>query len=747
MKRAWLALGLCAGLGWGFSSQAADSERSFATVPVVTDTISMKDMGLPNGLHFSKGQSVVGASFPLPDDKIVLNAQLILNAQYAAEQGEDTQERELDVQLNGESLGRIPLIGGSEARSFELEIPPVLLLSENHFSLHLHREQEREECAFKPAEQVALTILPDSRFTLTSRYLNVQPDLHLFPRPFLDRSQMGKAHLQFAFAHSFTADSLEAGALLASWFGVQADHRSLDTAVYLGRLPEKNGIVIGRPGDKIGGLTLPETAQPLIKVIHHPENPVWKLLLLVGNDAKQLQDAAWRVTRLGFDEGSVTALAEEADIPARQPYDAPRWMRTDRPVHFTELLKPEQKLSAFGLWHPPLRVNFRIAPDLFLWPGDKIALNIDYRFPQEAWIDEERSWLSVSLNNTFLDALPVYRQRPFERLRRLLASPGRQENKQLALDAWRLAGDNQLTLHFNIAHKSDVDCIGKSVSNIVSRIGNNAWIDLTKTRRFGLLPNLSWFIGASLPFSRLADYAQTVFLLPSQASEQHISTLLNLAGRAGSATGVTLTRHRVSLGPVAENQAILRDRDFIAISTMRDEAFNRALFADSVFEIRPDGLGVREPGVLRRMHDWLTGELRNDAAEADRYLSSNHDWRGFLSFRSPWADKRLVVLAIGSDGEQLARLNTDLDIPARNAGIRGDMTIITDGSDVRSFQAGPQYVHGRLPFHEMVMWYASRYAVLLALIVTGSSVLTGFFLFGFLKKRADKRLNKFDSHS
>jgi hypothetical protein len=65
-----------------------------------------------------------------------------------------------------------------------------------------------------------------------------------------------------------------------------------------------------------------------------------------------------------------------------------------------------------------------------------------------------------------------------------------------------------------VVPKDDVPCSVLLNSNIKSRITDDSWIDLSKTRHFSLLPNLSYFVGASFPFSRLADYSQTTLLLP-----------------------------------------------------------------------------------------------------------------------------------------------------------------------------------------------------------------------------------------
>ncbi len=65
---------------------------------------------------------------------------------------------------------------------------------------------------------------------------------------------------------------------------------------------------------------------------------------------------------------------------------------------------------------------FRAAPDLYLWDGETIPLQVGYRFPSESWINEDKSLLSVTLNGTFLNNLPMNKQGPLEKVWRYLGA-------------------------------------------------------------------------------------------------------------------------------------------------------------------------------------------------------------------------------------------------------------------------------------------------------------------------------------
>lgn len=174
---------------------------------------------------------------------------------------------------------------------------------------------------------------------------------------------------------------------------------------------------------------------------------------------------------------------------------------------------------------------------------------------------------------------------------------------------------------------------------------------------------------------------------------------------------------------------------------MAQHDFNQALLSSSPFTSHDNTLGVRTPSTWQKLQRWLAGDWTSDGVEADRYFSSNEAWRGFVSFRSPWSSDRLVVMALGSNDEQLARLHDDLTSARINAGIRGDAAIITNENGVRSFRVGSQFPSGEMPTQMMIVWYANQHSALLAILGLIMSTLCGLGLYAWLKKRARKRLN------
>ena len=708
--------------------------------PTVVSSLTFAQMGMPKGVQLSGGQLLGGASFTLPGDQVVTSAQLRLDVKVTPEMA--ARNATLELMLNGQSLGSVPLGAEEDDIShYQLDVPGQLMVSSNNLSFRIN-DGDAQQCMRDLTNRYGVTILPESRFSWEGQQLDVGDDLSHFPRPFFDNMQMTPASISISFPEKMSSEEISAAALVSSWFGIQTDYRGIAFNALRNKLPEKHGIVIGHPGEQVGELTLPQTSKPLLRIVDNPNNTVYKLLLIVGSDDSALRAAAWRLTRGDFAAQSGSLEVAAQTIPLSKPYDAPRWITTDRPVKISELLRKDQSMTVSGVWHEPLRVAFRAAPDLYLWDGESIPLQISYRFPSESWINEQRSQLSVTLNNTFLRNLPMIKQGILESLWRRLGGDARQEKLIIPLEPYLIYGDNQLQLYFNVVPKDNAPCNVLLNNNIKSRIAEDSWIDLSHTRHFSMLPNLSYFVGASFPFSRLADYSQTLLLLPDRPSETEVGTLLNMAARSGTATGTVLGNNRVVMGIPTGGASLeyLRQRDVLAVSGLDQKLFNQSLLDDSPYYVSDSTLSVRPQTLWQKAQRWLLGDWNIDALEADRYLSSNSAWRGFISYRSPWNSARVVVVALGSNDEQLGHLNGDLSSARINASIRGDTAIITN-DNVRSFQVAPQFPSGQMPWYQMIIWYANQHSGFLAILALLMTTVIGLALTAMFKQHARRRLN------
>ncbi|MFW5387706.1 MULTISPECIES: cellulose biosynthesis cyclic di-GMP-binding regulatory protein BcsB [unclassified Yersinia (in: enterobacteria)] len=710
---------------------------------IVNTTITIKDMGQPNGLLLSGGQLQSGIVFTLPNDLVITNAKLSLALKLSSELA--GKNYSLQLMLNGQPLGTLPLTPSSENSAiYQVDVPAAMVVATNNLSMSITGDNTVLQCETDQLNKFWVSILPTSSIQLEGQQLNIGKNLGLFPRPFFDAMQMKETKVVMAFPANIRADVIGAAAGVASWFGYQANYRDIDFPVQFDSLPEGNGILFGKPGEHIGDFVLPQSTGPSLQLIDNPHNPVAKLLLVIGNNEEELRQAAWRLTSEPLPPEASSLSVKAQAIPRSIPYDAPRWINTEHPVLLKSLVPNLDALTANGIYHDGIHVDFRAAPDLFMWDGETIPIHIGYRFPIEDWIDENSSQLNVSINNIFLYNLPVNKKGLIESLWRAVGGDTRQESYTLRLAPYLIYGDNQLEFYFAINPKAGTPCNLLNNNNIKSRIEPDSYIDLSHTHHFTLLPNLSYFVGASFPFTRLADFSQTLVLLPEKPSKTEVRTLLGLVARAGNSTGKPVIHVKVKLGVSANEKdiSLFADNDILVVSTLDHADFTQTLLTATSFGLENGVLSVKEPSTLEKLADYLTGVWFRQQVEADRYLSSTDNWRGFLSFRSGWNPQKVVVLATATGDDQLASIHGDLKLSTVNAGVRGDLAIITNENGVRSFSVGEQFPRGELPWYQMIIWYASQHIVILALLALLISVIIGVSMFGLLKRRAAIRLGK-----
>ncbi|WP_259461685.1 cellulose biosynthesis cyclic di-GMP-binding regulatory protein BcsB, partial [Enterobacter sp. R1(2018)] len=250
--------------------------------PGNTSSITVAQMGQPLGVMLSGGQLQGGIDFTLSADQVVTNAQLLLNLKVSPAMA--ARNTTLQLMLNGQPLGTVPLgSADSNVSTYQLEIPAAMVVSRNNLSFKIN-DGDALLCQRDLSDKYQVTIMPTTRLDLEAQQLNIGADLSHFPRPFFDEMQMTPATMAFAFPAKTQPEQVGAAALIASWLGIQADYRGISFEALRDKLPEKNGILFGKPGETIGGLTLPKTQGPMLQIVDNPGNPVYKLLLVVGNN-------------------------------------------------------------------------------------------------------------------------------------------------------------------------------------------------------------------------------------------------------------------------------------------------------------------------------------------------------------------------------------------------------------------------------------------------------------------------------
>lgn len=699
-------------------------------------------LGFRDGVKMAAGQDESNIGFTLPIDKMVSSARLEIYVQQTEAMAE--RHPHLKVKLNEQELGTIPLTS-KELTSYELTVPTEYLSEDNSLVFQVVDDKEFS-CLIDYSDKYLITVDPKSHLDIDGYILSLDPNLSVFPLPFLDSYENDKTTVNFVLPELLTPEIVHGAAMLASYFGIKAEYRGVGFNTSLDTLPVGNSIIFGHPKQTVAGIELPDKAGVYMK-----DNPFYKPYKNVYVVASSDEDFVNAILTLTESEKNVeTNFLPIKAYPKEihQPYDAPYWISANRKVYLHELLRKDQSLLTRGFFHAPLDIAFRSAPDLYQIYGSPSDLFISYEFPPD-YLDEEASGLDVSISGNYLDKLPVNKKGLLENLWRLCGGNGRENERHIPLQPTYVYGDNELRFFFDTRLKRGTACDVMRDTNIKSVIDEKSYIDLSNSVHFARMPNLAFFVGASFPFTRYADFSHTAVLLPDHASVSELDTLFNLMARSGNATGTMVSADKVYLGSqiLNENQVAFKGLDLLAVATLKHREYLQKLLEGSSFELNSGDLNIVEygmfslkGGLMSSLERFLTGDFRSENADANRYVRTNSAWRGFLSLISPFDRENVAVVVTATSDDELSRLGDDLDNREINKSVTGDLSVISGQDKVMSYSVGDYIYQGEVSTAFKVLFFAGKHAVWFC--VVGFFVLVMFSIVASrcLRKRAQKRL-------
>lgn len=564
-------------------------------------------------------------------------------------------------------------------------------------------------------------------------------DLSHFPVPFFDPRDNRTNTLPMVFAGAPDVGLQQASAIVASWFGSRSGWRGQNFPVLYNQLPDRNAIVFATNDKRPDFLRdHPAVKAPVIEMINHPQNPYVKLLVVFGRDDKDLLQAAKGIAQGNIlFRGESVVVNEVKPLLPRKPYDAPNWVRTDRPVTFGELKTYEEQLQSSGLEPAAINVSLNLPPDLYLMRSTGIDMDINYRYTMPPVKDSSR--MDISLNNQFLQSFNLSSKQEANRL--LLRIPvlqGLLDGKtDVSIPALKLGATNQLRFDFEYMNPMP----GGSVDNCITFqpvqnhvvIGDDSTIDFSKYYHFIPMPDLRAFANAGFPFSRMADLSQTITVMPKAPNEAQMETLLNTVGFIGAQTGFPA----INLTVTDDGSTIQgKDADIMIIGGIPDK-----LKDDKQIDllVQATESWVKTP-MRQTPFPGIVPDESDRAAETQSTLTSSGAMAAVISFQSPYNDQRSVIALLADSPRGYEMLNDAVNDSGKRATMFGSVAVIRE-SGINSLRVGDVYYVGHLPWFER-LWYAlANHPILLAVLAAISVILLAWVLWRLLRIISRRRLN------
>lgn len=684
--------------------------------PLRNSQLSFAQLAPPPGSMTLRGTRTTGQiEFGVRSDEVVTRA--LLNLSFRPSPALLPTLSQLKVYLNDELVGLITLTPeqlGKEIQT-QLSIDPRYIADFNRVRFELVGHYANV-CENPANSAIWLDIGKQSGIDLTLQKLPLKNDLSHFPEPFFDSRDTRPLTLPMVFGAQPDVTQQRAAAILASWFGSKTGWRGQRFPVLYNQLPQQQHAVVFATNDARPDFLkdLPPVTKPTVEIVSQPDNPYEKMLLILGRNDEDLLTAVQ-----GIAQGELLLRGDTSTIDSvkllspRQAYDAPNWVRTDRRTTFAELTQYENQLQSDGVQPNPVSLTLNLPPDLFLVRARGIDMDLSYRYTAPFQSDGSR--LAVNLNNQFIQDYPLPPKNTTGQ--QLLHIPLIQgmldKSHELLIPALRLGVVNQLRFDFdyaNITISGNADGRCETVTPITHHVvvDDNSSIDFSGYRHYIEMPSLRAWANAGFPFSRYADLAQTMVLMPPKPDAEQVSTLLNTLGNMGAQTGYPALRVQLTDDWATAKK---QDVDLLMIGVIPKD-------------LQDD---QRIPALVDATASWLkepvrqiTAEVnpqsqREQAAESTTTISSRGPLATVIGFQSPFYDQRSVVALLADGTPRSWQL---LNEAMGDSGKRGTMsgsTVVIRESGVNSLRVGESYYVGHLPWWERLWSLLSVHPFWLAL--------------------------------
>ncbi|MBA4175018.1 MAG: cellulose synthase [Leptothrix sp. (in: Bacteria)] len=706
---------------------------------LVTQSVKLRDIGAWGPIELHGVDQSVYLPMSLRLDETVVGARLKLDYTFSPSLLPELSQ--LKVLIDDQPLGTVVAQKGAlgSPQRAELELDPRYFVDFAKLRLQFIGHYTMD-CEFPQHTSLWANVANQSTLELVKRRLVLRDDLALLPAPFFDRRDGRRLELPFVFARQPSLATVKSAGVLASWFGAQASYRGARFPVLYDTLPARHAVVLATNTERPAGLALPQVEVPTLMVMPLPGDPATKLLLVLGKDAAQLEQAA-----LALVLGQAALSGERAEVrsvklpPPRAAYDAPAMVRTGGVVRLGQLVADAGELQARGQPLQPVRINLRLPADIFTWEAKGMPMELRFRFtpPREAG----QSSLAVQINDRYVSTfrLPaVGAGGTGERAVLPFSGSGAAPlTRNLTVPAFLLGSNNQLQFQFDLPQADEGRC-RPTQAGAKAALDPDSTLDLSGIEHYAALPNLAFFANSGFPFTKFADLAQTALLLPDQPQAAEVQTALVALGQMGAATGAAATRLTVL---PASRVGEAGDRDLLVVA-----AGAYAPLLEAWGQTLPARLaaGQRAASTLGRLADagaeWFSGAAPHVVPrEGWTELQTRGPLAAISGFESPLAEGRSVVLLNATDAATLPSAAEVLLDAGKVRLVRGDLVLVR-GDAVEAFRVGEVYHVGELRWWRWLWFQLHTHPLLLALLGLVMGLALSLIVYRALRLMAARRL-------
>lgn len=635
--------------------------------------------------------------FYSPKDEII--SKVTVTLKYTPSPSLIPQQSQLNIFLNGQIQKSLPItkeqLGNAVTQTVELNTKNIE--ESNRMTIEFVGVYTNN-CGNIANPSLWLTIDDSSYMSFNTQKLRLANDLSLMPAPFANNLSPNATTLPVVFNENPSPALKKASGIFASWIGTKTEWRGAEFPVYIKEVPQAQNFVVFATNDSRPEFlkNLPAFTGPFVTVVDAPNSLYAKVLVIGGKDeAEVLTAAEWLAVNSQVLTGSSAEVKDFKPLPNREAYDAPNWIPTNDKVTFEKIAKYRGQLRSSGLHPAPISLEVRLPPDLYMVNKSNVDLDLRYRYtkPTSGEAAQMRFLLNEQLVESFeLD--PKKNSSSFTSRFSLLNGLANMWN-DTSVPTGLLGADNLMQFDFQyglaVPGGSVENC--KSVALIPSQveIDPTSTIDFSGFYHFAKLPNLNLFTVSGFPFTKYADLSETGVVLAKDAPAAVLTTYLNTMARLAAQTSYPATKLTVV---ETIDKAALKDKDILVFGEN-----SRIL----------DGIDKEDAGVaIDKIKQGIEKSLTKTASDdknMESVVAEDAGIAAIVQYQSPFSDDRSVVAVLGDGQDGSFLINKRLMIPGDLKLIDGSVAVFKTNATPTSYNIGPTYYTGSLPWHQRI-WYS-----------------------------------------
>jgi cellulose synthase (UDP-forming) len=297
---------------------------------------------------------------------------------------------------------------------------------------------------------------------------------------------------------------------------------------------------------------------------------------------------------------------------------------------------------------------------------------------------------------------------------------------------------NTLTAEFSFGDEGQ-SLNAATVPNLFGAIQKDSTLDLRGIAHFTQLPNLELFADAGFPFTRVPDLSRSAVILPAAATPDEISLYLAVVAAFGARTGYPGTR--VGVG-TADDISEFRDRHLLVIGDPKDQPLFRRWAGNMPLRFNGDVLELtKSSNPADSVRLWFDSTLRTQGQQLADIIDGSTAPDGVaMEFESPQETGRTVVLLAPHDSRNAESLSAFVIAGTTDGRVSGNISFLTNDRFESFVWNQRPYFFGELGWYQMLVFWVTRYFLVLPALVLLIGTLLAGWMNGWLQRKAALRL-------